>query len=52
MEDSKKKSARVSRNPHGHVAIGKKKGQQITVDLQLLVEAAGIEPAVNTLRAL
>jgi len=40
-----RKSARVSRNPHGHAATGKKKGQQITVDLQLLVVEYGTELA-------
>jgi len=38
-----RKSARVSRNPHGYAAIRNKKGQRITVDLYILVGSRGVE---------
>lgn len=38
-------SAGIRANPRQQVGAGNKKGQPRTVDLMLLVETAGIEPA-------
>jgi len=39
------KSTNIRRSSKEHAAAGNKKGQPITVDLSLLVEVAGFEPA-------